>query len=256
MTELLGDYSRQATTYDSTRSASPSVLVPLTRALSGSGGVRLADIGGGTGNYSLAFAAEGWEPLVIDRSEQMLAKAAAKGLQTLLADAQSLPLEDESFDAVMLVSMLHHVDRPALALREAIRVLAAGGRLALMLFTLEDISDAWVLKYFPASRPWMAATHISLRQALEVLPGAERLEVVYEDLSDGSMAALLSHPELVLQDRWRDQTSFFERLGRDHPRDLEHGLQLLRDDIQSGCAPKRPGRASVIAWRKPGVYQR
>lgn len=49
---LLPDYSRQALTYDNTGAASPSVLGPLQAALKGAPGKRLADIGGGTGNYA------------------------------------------------------------------------------------------------------------------------------------------------------------------------------------------------------------
>jgi hypothetical protein len=71
---ILPDYSRQALTYDSTRSANPSVLAPLRRALRGAPGRRLADIGGGTGNYALALQRDGWRPLVLDRSSAMLAR--------------------------------------------------------------------------------------------------------------------------------------------------------------------------------------
>jgi ubiquinone/menaquinone biosynthesis C-methylase UbiE len=151
---LLPDYSNQAIAYDSTRSASPSVLAPLRLALAGACGRALADIGGGTGNYALALAAEGWAPVVIDRSPEMLAHAAHRGLETTLADARALPFEAECFDAAMLVSMLHHVDSPSEVLGEACRVLRPGGRLAVMLFTREDIADAWCLDYFPSARPW------------------------------------------------------------------------------------------------------
>lgn len=106
---LLPDYSRQAASYDLTRGASPSVLGPLRRALASALGRALADVGGGTGNYAVALAEEGWQPLVVDRSPEMLARAAAKGLATLAGDAIALALPDESFDAAMLVSMLHHV---------------------------------------------------------------------------------------------------------------------------------------------------
>jgi ubiquinone/menaquinone biosynthesis C-methylase UbiE len=84
---LLRDYSRQARTYDETRAASPSVLGPLREALDGAPGPRLVDVGGGTGNYSLALREEGWQPLVVDRQPEMLARAAAKGLETLQVDA-------------------------------------------------------------------------------------------------------------------------------------------------------------------------
>jgi ubiquinone/menaquinone biosynthesis C-methylase UbiE len=93
---LLPDYSLQATTYDRTRDASRPVLAALDAALAGATGTRLADIGGGTGNYALALERDGWEPVVIDRSPEMLAFAARKGLTTIAATAERLPLEDES----------------------------------------------------------------------------------------------------------------------------------------------------------------
>src|SRR5690349_18607300 len=143
MSGLLRDYSKQAETYDATRGASPSVLAPLREALAGAPGRTLVDVGGGTGNYAQALAAEGWEPLVVDRSAAMLARAAGKGLATLEGDAQALPLPDASADAVMLVSMLHHVEAPGRALAEARRILRPGGRLALMAFTREDLEGLW-----------------------------------------------------------------------------------------------------------------
>ncbi len=248
---LLPDYSRQAETYDCTRSASPSVLAPVRAALAGAPGPLLADVGGGTGNYAAALRSEGWQPLVIDRSAQMLARAHAKGLPTLLADAQQLPLADSSFDALMLVSMLHHVERPAAALTEAVRVLRPRGALALMLFTREDVDDLWVLEYFPSTRDWLLSTHPRLQDLLALLPGARREAVTFADLQDASLAALCSHPEKLLEGRWRTQTSYFERLARDHPAELEQGLERLAHDLQEGLAPTRPGRASVLSWRKP-----
>ena len=227
------------------------MLAPLKRALVGAPGTSLADIGGGTGNYALALRAVGWRPTVIDRSEQMLARAAAKGLGTVVADAQALPFPAEHFDAAILVSMLHHVEDQPAALAEAKRVLRPNGRLAVMLFAWEDVEHLWCYEYFPSAWPWMCETHITLAQLFELLPGAERLPVLYEDMCDGSMAALLGCPELVLERDWRMKTSFFERLEREDPSGLEEGLARLAVDLEGGRAPRRPGGASVIAWRKP-----
>jgi ubiquinone/menaquinone biosynthesis C-methylase UbiE len=250
---LLSDYSRQALAYDTTRGASPSVLAPLRRALAGAPGRHLADIGGGTGNYALALAGEGWQPVVIDRSAQMLAQAGAKGLETARANVTRLPFADASFDAAMLVSMLHHVDDPAHALAEAKRVLRPDGRLAVMVFTREDIADAWCLDYFPSSRPWMRKTHMPLAQLFAELPKAWRVPVVYEDLQDGSMAAMLGHPELILDPGRRAQTSYFERMQRDHPDELREGVARLERELRAGdgSAPTQAGHASVVAWVKP-----
>ncbi len=247
---LLPEYAKQAKTYDSTRAASPSVLTPLRTALQGAPGRQLADIGGGTGNYALALKGEGWHPLVIDRSTAMLAHAHEKGLPTLHADAQRLPLDDASFDSAMLVSMLHHADDPAAVLDEAKRVLRIKGRLALMLYTREDIEDLWLLKTFPSTRSWMESTHPHLADLLAQLPGARPHPVLFDDLQDASLAALASYPEKILNEQWRTQTSYFERLKRDNPDDLHSGLESLRTKLAAGWTPDSPGRATVLSWTK------
>jgi demethylmenaquinone methyltransferase/2-methoxy-6-polyprenyl-1,4-benzoquinol methylase len=248
---VLSDYSRQAERYDETRAASPSVLRPLREALTGAPGTRLADIGGGTGNYALALKQEGWQPVVIDRSAAMLARASAKGLETVEADAQRLPFGDETFDAAMMISMLHHVEDRGAALAEAKRVLRPGGRLVLMGFTGEDAATLWILDYFPSSRPWMDATHPPRSAFLRDLPDAQLVAFQFEDMKDASLAALSADPGQVLAAARRGQTSYFERMQRDHAEELEAGIARLGEDIAAGRAPRRAGTASVLSWTKP-----
>jgi demethylmenaquinone methyltransferase/2-methoxy-6-polyprenyl-1,4-benzoquinol methylase len=253
------DYSRQAETYDETRSASPSVLAVLRQALDGAPRPRLLDVGGGTGNYALALAGDGWEPLVADLSAPMLERAAAKGLDTVQADATALPFEDSSFDAVTMISMIHHVTDQAAAVREAQRVLRPGGRLVLKGWMREHIEEVgWMLEYFPSTRSWMIDQHPPYAFFEDLLPGARALPVFFEDHEDGSIGALQRRPELILDPELRRQTSFFERLARDHPAELESGLERLEDDIASGhsrdeSARERYGDLTVLAWAKPAV---
>lgn len=135
-------------------------------------------------------------------------------------------------------------------LGEASRILSPGGRMAVMVFTQEDIHDLWFLDYFPSTRAWMHTSHQPVSELLALLPGAQRREVVLDDLTDGSLAALAGHPEKVLEQRWRSQTSYFERLQRDNPTDLDAGLRQLASDVTGGRATRRPGRASILAWSK------
>jgi SAM-dependent methyltransferase len=248
---LLHDYSRQAETYDTTRSASPSIMGPLRAALARAPGRRLVDVGGGTGNYALALRDEGWDPLVVDRSAAMLERARAKGLTCVEADAQALPLPDAAADAVTMIHMLHHVEDPPTAVAEARRVLRPGGVLALVVYAREDIEPLWFTDYFPSTRAWMERSHPRLDVILADLPGARRVPVVFEDLRDASLVALSGHPELLLEDRWRRQTSYFERMERDHPDELRVGLDRLRADVEAGRPPQGRGEASLIAWAKP-----
>jgi SAM-dependent methyltransferase len=247
---LLPDYSRQAERYDETRSASPSVTRALRKALDGAPGPRLADIGGGTGNYALALSREGWEPVVVDLSAEMLERAGAKGLTTVFANAERLPFEDESFDAAILVSMLHHVEDRDAALLEARRIIRPGGRLVLIGFTGEDAATLWILGYFPSSRTWMESTHPPRAALLEQLPGAGAWSFEFEDMVDGSLAALSADPQRVVEAAEQGRTSYFERLARDHPDELEAGIARLRQDIADDRAPSRSGTATVLSWTK------
>ena len=251
-----------AATYDQTRSASPSVVRLLSDRLRGAPGRRLADLGGGTGNYSAALRDEdGFEPLVVDVSRPMLERAAAKGLATLEADVQELPFPDASFDAVTLISMIHHVPDRRAAFAEARRVLRPGGRLAHKGFVREQGDVFWPLDYFPSTRGWFEPTHPPLDELLEELPGGRVTPIVFGDFDDQSLAALSRDPKRVLAAGRELRTSFFGRLSRDAPDELECGLEALERDLRAGRRPdldprvlearERLGDATLVCWTKP-----
>jgi SAM-dependent methyltransferase len=254
------EYTRQAQTYDTTRAASPSVLRPLVEALTGAPGPRLLDIGGGTGNYAAALRDEGFfEPTVYDLNEAMLEHARAKGLATLQGDATRLPFPDATWDAATMISMLHHVTDPQAAIEEAKRVLIPGGRLVLKGWAREHVEQVtWINDYFPSARAWMVEHHIPFGEALEQLPGAQVIPVVFTDRVDGSMAALQRFPELLLDPQVHRQTSYFERLRDTVPDELEAGLARLAADLRAGVNPDdtvaearaRLGDVCLVLWVK------
>jgi ubiquinone/menaquinone biosynthesis C-methylase UbiE len=108
------------------------------------------DVGAGPGSITTSLAhAAGVDGLAlgVDISEPMLARAvrAAAGPQVgfLRADAQRLPLRDETVDAAVSIAVLQLIPDPAAALSEIARVLKPGGRLAVMIPTLRPPVDVW-----------------------------------------------------------------------------------------------------------------
>jgi len=101
-------------------------------------GDRVLDVACGPGNFTLDFAlAAGNGPVVgIDSSQTMLGVAVRENPMGNLAyvrgDARDLPFRDGSFDAVCCFAALYLIEEPMQALAEMVRVLAPGGRLALM----------------------------------------------------------------------------------------------------------------------------
>jgi ArsR family transcriptional regulator len=94
---------------------------------------RLLDIGTGTGHMLEVLAPKAESALGIDRSPEMLRFArenlAGAGVTAELrqADMYALPMEDASFDTVILHQVLHYAQHPEAVIAEAARVLAPGG---------------------------------------------------------------------------------------------------------------------------------
>ena len=97
------------------------------------------DVACGPGNFTRAFApVVGDEGLVvgIDASSAMLSRAVRETKDENAAyvrcDASDLPFGDESFDAICCFAALYLIEKPFEALDEIVRVLAPGGRVALL----------------------------------------------------------------------------------------------------------------------------
>jgi SAM-dependent methyltransferase len=93
-------------------------------------GQRTLDLGCGEGRLSRDLKALGHRVTAIDLSPTMVAAAreADPELEVHLADAASLPFEDEAFDLVLAFMSLQDVDDLKGAVGEAARVLEPGGR--------------------------------------------------------------------------------------------------------------------------------
>jgi ubiquinone/menaquinone biosynthesis C-methylase UbiE len=110
-----------------------------------SGGVAL-DVGSGPGNVTASLArAAGPDGLAlgVDISQPMLTRAvnaqAGPNVGFLRADAQQLPLRDETVDAAASLAVLQLIPNPAATLAEMARVLKPGGRMAIMVPTAGQI---------------------------------------------------------------------------------------------------------------------
>lgn len=96
-------------------------------------GTRVLELGCGTGTFTRQWAATGATLLAVDLSHELLrlatAQAPSGAAGWAVMDIEALGLREAVFDAVVGVSVLHHVDLPR-TLAEVRRVLRPGGRIA------------------------------------------------------------------------------------------------------------------------------
>lgn len=101
----------------------------------------LLDLGTGTGRMLELLAPRAVRAVGVDQSAAMLALARSRideaGLRNVLlkqGDIYAPPVERDGYDLVVIHQVLHFLDDPARALKEAARALAPSGRLAVIDF--------------------------------------------------------------------------------------------------------------------------
>jgi SAM-dependent methyltransferase len=81
-------------------------------------------------------------PDVLKRARDLAARRRVSNIVWKRGTLEKLPIRDESVDVALLSQALHHADDPAQVMREAVRILAPGGRV--LILDLREHTEAWV----------------------------------------------------------------------------------------------------------------
>ena len=151
-------------------------------------GLRMVDVGGGTGDITFRWLERGGGPVnVVDYSPEMIGvgrdraidKGILDGITWSVGNAEALPLPDNSVDVYASAFCLRNVARLDIALSEARRVLKPGGHFLCLEFSklvipaLEDAYEAWSFKVLPAMGERVAAdreSYIYLAESIRRFP--------------------------------------------------------------------------------------
>ena len=150
------DYDIASKEFDNIRSKSQIHLNDWTNSLIKWGKIgknsQVLDAGCGTGRYSLEINQRtGARVMGLDFSRGMLSKACHKNTGTWIqGDASNIPLENETFDTVIMMLMLQHVDDEPRVISEAKRVLKPGGQLIIVTVSHARIKRH-IMRHFPGA---------------------------------------------------------------------------------------------------------
>ena len=107
-------------------------------------GLRVADIGTGTGILACELARLGLDVVGVDQSATMLEAARAKiesetfarggRVELKRGEAERIPLEENEVDAALAHMVLHYLPSPSDAIREMARIVKPGGHLVIVEF--------------------------------------------------------------------------------------------------------------------------
>ncbi len=148
-----GDYPRMVETF----------LLPVGQALVAAAdlapGARVLDVAAGTGNVAVPAAQRGARVTASDLTPALLEagqrrpEAQGLGIEWVEADAEHLPFEDASYDAVLSAIGVMFAPHHQLAADELVRVCRPGGTVAVLSWTPEGL----IGELFRTLRPFAAA---------------------------------------------------------------------------------------------------
>jgi SAM-dependent methyltransferase len=218
-------YDTIGASYTATRRTEPRIAARIWAALGDAQTV--LNIGAGTGSYEPGDR----DVTAVEPSALMRAQRPAGAAPCVAAAAESLPFEDQSFDAALAVASIHHWQDPIAGLREMRRVARR-----VVVFT-HDTSDTGWLRRFWLIRDYLpeVADLLVGRPSLTDLAGAigARVEPVPIpwDCADGFFEAYWRRPEAYLDERVRRGVSVWARVGSEAE---QRAVRSLRDDLVSG----------------------
>jgi ubiquinone/menaquinone biosynthesis C-methylase UbiE len=134
-------------------------------------GIHFLDVGCGTGwaiREAQRLANDAGEFHGIDLSPKMIEKARENfsgkaNVHFTIANAESLPLEDNFFDVIICTNSFHHYLHPDKALSEFRRLLRKGGRT----YVLDPTADWWGTKLFDSIMKLKEPEHVKLYSTKE-----------------------------------------------------------------------------------------
>ncbi|MEV0611055.1 methyltransferase domain-containing protein [Polymorphospora rubra] len=177
----------------------------VTRHLDPRAGMRVLDLGAGTGMWSQAFTT--WydriEVIAVEPSEAMRARSVHQPV--VPGDVQRIPLDDGSADAAWLSTVIHHVPDLARAARELRRVLRPGGRVLIRSAFAGRHQAITLFRYFPEAirvldtYPGVADVEAAFATAGFVTVGFEQVPQVSAASLREAAAALRREAHTLLQ---------------------------------------------------------
>jgi ubiquinone/menaquinone biosynthesis C-methylase UbiE len=128
----------------------------LERHLPASGaGLRLLDVGCGTGHHMARLRARGFEVAGVDGSPEMLEHARALNPESDIrhADVEQISFPDASFDVVLCVEVLRYLPSSSRCIAEMARVLRPGGLCLTTAAPLLSLNGYWAVNRLASSIP-------------------------------------------------------------------------------------------------------
>ena len=225
--------------YSRTRQADPRITKAIIEQLRLTLPSTVADIGAGTGSYSVGLAQHGLQVLAVEPSRTMIEQGEQhQNLEWIKGFAEKLPLASSSVDGVVSILATHHFKNLEEGLSEMVRVVKEGG--PIVIFTADPRlcpQDCWLRHYFPFLYEAVYKVNPAiedLKRRIKRISGTPVKVVPFlvpYDIKDRFSFAGWRKPEMYLDPLFRAGTSSFTSV----PQGLvTSAIRRLKQELRNG----------------------
>jgi len=236
------DYDDLAQKYLQHRRVHPEVLKGLVKTSVITNKSQVLEIGCGTGTYSIAIQQQ--VPIqcwAIDPSEEMLKTATSQTstITFLQGRAEALNFEDNFFDFIFSVDVIHHIEDIVPYFSEGFRVLKPGGKICTVTDSEEIIQNRRPLAfYFPET------IEVDLKRYHSIYVMRHRMQQAgFRDIQHNQVEF---HYEITDIQAYRDK--IFSCLHLISPESYQNGLARMEKDLLEG--PIKGNSRYSLLWGK------
>lgn len=237
------NFKEYANKFDNYRSADQSLIDTLINMMSLSKNMHILDYGCGTGNYLAQLQAKGFAHLYgLDKSDEMCKISTEKtGLIVRCGDEMNLPYEKNFFDAVIIIDVLHFVQKLDVFFAHLNAIVKPGGKVFIATQSREQLRMRVYAKYFPSAYEIDKDRHHQINEIISL--------ATTHGFSHYTVNGYKVNTDCIVDNNYLQlvKNKAFYIFGLIPEDEFEKGVAMLEQDLVGGpFVAKFPGRTLVL----------
>ncbi len=240
------NYTEISKIYDDVRKSDLALIQRFIQALPSRSDMRVLDIGCGTGNYTDLFQKlTQVEVYGVEPSAGMLEKARRKNnhITFKIGQADSIPFDNDFFDFVYMIDVIHHVPDINAMFTEIWRVLKPGRMGCIVTQSHQQIEARPIAHYFPGTARVDKERYPDIDEIIQTASTQGFTQTNGEFLSEESVELDNDYLELV-------RKKGYSMLHLISDEEYRAGLKALEQALGNGPVTVQPSGATLVWFTK------
>ena len=241
------NYNDISKVYDDVRKEEGEIIKVFLDEINPSDKTSILDIGCGTGNYTdLIERLTRAKVHGIDKSEGMIEKARNKNNKVILkvASVDDIPFEDNTFDFVYMIDVIHHIPKMCKLFSEIHRILKIDGKACIVTQSHKQIDLRYMTEFFPSTAVVDKSRYPEIDEIIKSAKN-NKLNFMWEQhLGEGY--------EVELGDGYLEllEKKGYSMLHLISDKDYNEGLNRVRSIINDGTIIRKAAGATLVWFIK------